>query len=263
MADEVRVAITSDEDLVTARAQGRALAERLGFPRPDPTLIATAISEIARNIVVHVGQGEIVLRPVEDTNRYGLVVIAIDEGSGHPQRGGGAARRLQRTRRPRVGHPRSPATHGRLHDRVRRRRHHGDDDEVEVPRRARTATGGATPTCLSRRRPNRSNGALSPGAGAARRTSGDLAVVSPRRDGTLVAGIDGLGHGSEAARAARRAADVVRETATRRSRPSDQPLSRRAPGYARSGDLSGVRFRRDERADVGGSRQRRGAAVER
>ena len=82
MADEVRVAITSDEDLVTARAQGRALAERLGFPRPDPTLIATAISEIARNIVVHVGQGEIVLRPVEDTNRYGLIVIAIDEGSG-------------------------------------------------------------------------------------------------------------------------------------------------------------------------------------
>jgi negative regulator of sigma-B (phosphoserine phosphatase) len=45
-------------------------------------------------------------------------------------------------------------------------------------------------------------------------TSGDLAVVSPRRDGTLVAGIDGLGHGSEAARAARRAAEVVRETAT-------------------------------------------------
>lgn len=82
MADEVRVAITSDEDLVTARAEGRALAERLGFPRPDPTLIATAISEIARNIVVHVGQGEIVLRSVEDTNRYGLTVIAVDEGSG-------------------------------------------------------------------------------------------------------------------------------------------------------------------------------------
>ena len=82
MADEVRVAITSDEDLVTARAQGRALAEQLGFPRPDPTLIATAISEIARNIVVHVGQGEIILRPVQGTNRYGLLVIAIDEGSG-------------------------------------------------------------------------------------------------------------------------------------------------------------------------------------
>jgi serine/threonine-protein kinase RsbT len=82
MADEVRVAISSDADLVTARAEARAMAERLGFPRPDPTLIATAISEVARNIVVHVGRGEIVLRPFEDADRYGVVVIATDAGPG-------------------------------------------------------------------------------------------------------------------------------------------------------------------------------------
>ena len=82
MEDEVRVSIDSDADLVTARAEARAIAERLGFPRPDPTLIATAISEVARNIVVHVGRGEIVLRPFEDSDRYGLVVIASDEGPG-------------------------------------------------------------------------------------------------------------------------------------------------------------------------------------
>jgi serine/threonine-protein kinase RsbT len=82
MEDEVRVAINTDADLVIARAEGRAMAERLGFPRPDPTLIATAISEVARNIVVHVGRGEIVLRPFEDADRYGVVVIAIDEGPG-------------------------------------------------------------------------------------------------------------------------------------------------------------------------------------
>jgi serine/threonine-protein kinase RsbT len=82
MEDEVRVAINADADLVAARAEGRAMAERLGFPRPDPTLIATAISEVARNIVVHVGQGEIVLKPFEDGERYGLVVIAIDAGPG-------------------------------------------------------------------------------------------------------------------------------------------------------------------------------------
>ena len=82
MSDEVRVAIDSDADLVTARAEGRAMAERLGFPRPDPTLIATAISEIARNIVVHVGRGEIVLQPFEDADRYGLTVIASDRGPG-------------------------------------------------------------------------------------------------------------------------------------------------------------------------------------
>src|SRR3954468_13956082 len=82
MEDEVRVAITTDADLVTARAEGRAMAERLGFPRPDPTLIATAISEIARNIVVHVGRGEIVLEPFQDADRYGMVVRARDEGPG-------------------------------------------------------------------------------------------------------------------------------------------------------------------------------------
>jgi serine/threonine-protein kinase RsbT len=82
MEDEVRVPIESDADLVPARAEGRALAERLGFPRPDPTLVATAISEVARNIVVHVGRGEIVLRPLDEATRYGLMVIARDRGSG-------------------------------------------------------------------------------------------------------------------------------------------------------------------------------------
>jgi serine/threonine-protein kinase RsbT len=82
MEDEVRVPITTDADLVIARAEGRAMAERLGFPRPDPTLIATAISEVARNIVVHVGRGEIVLRPFEEAGRYGVVVIARDDGPG-------------------------------------------------------------------------------------------------------------------------------------------------------------------------------------
>src|SRR5687768_11013244 len=82
MEDEVRVPINADADLVAARAAGRAMAEQLGFPRPDPTLIATAISEVARNIVVHVGRGEIVLRPFQDADRYGLVVIARDEGPG-------------------------------------------------------------------------------------------------------------------------------------------------------------------------------------
>ncbi len=82
MADEVCVPIEADEDLVAARAEGRAMADRLGFPRPDPTLIATAISEVARNIVAHVGTGEIILKPVEEPHRFGLVVIARDQGPG-------------------------------------------------------------------------------------------------------------------------------------------------------------------------------------
>jgi serine/threonine-protein kinase RsbT len=79
---EHHISITSDDDIVPARAEGRALAEQLGFSRIDATLIATAISEIARNIVVHVGRGEIVMRPVYNDSRYGLVVVARDEGVG-------------------------------------------------------------------------------------------------------------------------------------------------------------------------------------
>jgi anti-sigma regulatory factor (Ser/Thr protein kinase) len=84
MMDEVRVTIGADEDLVPARAQARERAEQLGFSRTDATLIATAISEIARNIVVHVGQGEIVVRSVDEARRRGLVVIAHDAGPGIP-----------------------------------------------------------------------------------------------------------------------------------------------------------------------------------
>ena len=82
MHDEVRVPIEADADLVTARAEARAMAVRLGFPRPDPTLIATAISEVGRNIVVHAGRGEILLRPLDEPDRYGIVVIAKDVGPG-------------------------------------------------------------------------------------------------------------------------------------------------------------------------------------
>ena len=82
MEAEVRVPINCDADLVAARAEGRAMAQRLGFPRPDPTLIATAISEVARNIVVHAGRGEIVLKPFGDAERYGLIVVAVDDGPG-------------------------------------------------------------------------------------------------------------------------------------------------------------------------------------
>ncbi len=82
MEDEIRLSISADSDLVVARARARALAERLGFPRPDPTLIATAISEIARNIVMHAGHGEVILKPYEDAARYGLEVVAVDDGPG-------------------------------------------------------------------------------------------------------------------------------------------------------------------------------------
>ncbi len=82
MSNEARLPIVSEQDIVAARAEGRALALKLGFSRTDATLIATAISEIARNIVTHVGQGEMRLSSVVEERRRGLVVTAIDSGPG-------------------------------------------------------------------------------------------------------------------------------------------------------------------------------------
>jgi serine/threonine-protein kinase RsbT len=81
---ESRVAIRADADIVTARQQGRALAQQIGFAGSDLTVIATAISELGRNILQYAGSGEIVLRPIHASARRGLLVVARDEGPGIP-----------------------------------------------------------------------------------------------------------------------------------------------------------------------------------
>jgi serine/threonine-protein kinase RsbT len=82
MRDETCILVRSDADMVPARAKGRALAEELGFSRTDSTLIATAISEVGRNILVHAGSGEITLSPLYENGRCGVEVVARDEGPG-------------------------------------------------------------------------------------------------------------------------------------------------------------------------------------
>lgn len=76
---EIRVSISSVEDVVNARQQGRALATELGFSPSEATLIAAAISELARNIVTYAGEGEIVLGRTSDST---LLLIARDHGPG-------------------------------------------------------------------------------------------------------------------------------------------------------------------------------------
>jgi serine/threonine-protein kinase RsbT len=82
VAAEMRVVIARDGDIVTARQKGRELAIARGFSTTDQTLIATAISEIARNIVEYAEHGEMVLSPVELNGRRGLMVVAVDQGPG-------------------------------------------------------------------------------------------------------------------------------------------------------------------------------------
>jgi serine/threonine-protein kinase RsbT len=80
--DEVRIHIGSETDIVAARQCARALAEEIGFTGSDLTVIATAISEVARNIVQYADSGEIILRRAIRDSRVGIIMIAQDNGPG-------------------------------------------------------------------------------------------------------------------------------------------------------------------------------------
>jgi len=81
---EIRVTIESVEDIVVARQEGRALVQSLGFSTTQATLIATAISELARNIVLYAITGEIILSKTVNGHQVGIVIIAKDHGPGIP-----------------------------------------------------------------------------------------------------------------------------------------------------------------------------------
>ena len=74
--------IGADIDIVLARQQGRAMAGTIGFGATDATLIATAISELARNIVLYAQKGEVMMRSVETAHSKGILIVARDSGPG-------------------------------------------------------------------------------------------------------------------------------------------------------------------------------------
>lgn len=85
MEADSQTQINSAVDIVTARQRGRALALELGFNGADVTLIAAAISEVARNIVDHAKCGEILMSSVlngQHGTRCGIQIIARDQGPG-------------------------------------------------------------------------------------------------------------------------------------------------------------------------------------
>ena len=81
LGTDARIPIRIESDILTARQRGRALAEEVGFTGSDLAIIATAISELARNIIQHAGGGEMVIAPI-DGPRRGILVVARDEGPG-------------------------------------------------------------------------------------------------------------------------------------------------------------------------------------
>ena len=84
MPAEIRVPIEREEDVVIARQKGRELAAETGFSNTDRTIIALAISEIARNIVSYAHRGEVRICQLNDGVRSGILIVAEDEGPGIP-----------------------------------------------------------------------------------------------------------------------------------------------------------------------------------
>lgn len=82
--DEARILVTGDADVVKARQQGRIVAAKAGFTATELTVIATAISEVARNIVKFARRGEIVVRLINEPARQGVSIVARDSGPGIP-----------------------------------------------------------------------------------------------------------------------------------------------------------------------------------
>lgn len=82
MPDDTCVVIEREGDIVTARQKGRELAAASGFPTTDQTIIALAISEIARNILSYAERGTIMLSRLNVAGRRGVMIVAHDNGPG-------------------------------------------------------------------------------------------------------------------------------------------------------------------------------------
>src|SRR3954451_2186182 len=82
MENESSVQIISEWDIVAARQLGRNIAKELEFGTVDQARITTAISELARNIYLYAGQGEIRIERINELSKRGIKVIAADNGPG-------------------------------------------------------------------------------------------------------------------------------------------------------------------------------------
>jgi serine/threonine-protein kinase RsbT len=81
---ESHLAIAGEDDIVAARQQARDAARSLGFGVVDQSRIATAVSELTRNVVRYAtdGRGEVRIRSIEGPPRLGIEIVVSDDGPG-------------------------------------------------------------------------------------------------------------------------------------------------------------------------------------
>jgi serine/threonine-protein kinase RsbT len=80
--EERHIVINNDLDVVAARVEGRNLAREMGFGIIDQARIATAISELARNVVLYAHSGQVTLRQTDTNGKVGIEILCEDRGQG-------------------------------------------------------------------------------------------------------------------------------------------------------------------------------------
>ncbi|MEX0732395.1 MAG: anti-sigma regulatory factor [Aquisalimonadaceae bacterium] len=83
-ATGIRVPIANGEAIVSARQQAREVANSIGMSTNEATMIATAVSELARNIIDYAGEGELIIDVATNGAQRGVLVIVCDQGPGIP-----------------------------------------------------------------------------------------------------------------------------------------------------------------------------------
>ena len=76
------VPVRAEQDIVVVRQKVRLMAVALKLSLVDQTKIITAASELARNLWVYGGGGEVILGEIQANARRGLRVDFIDQGPG-------------------------------------------------------------------------------------------------------------------------------------------------------------------------------------
>lgn len=84
MENQSCVKIVTEWDIVAARQLGRNVAKELDFGTVDQARITTAISELARNIYLYAGQGDMQIDSINEDGKKGLRIRASDNGPGIP-----------------------------------------------------------------------------------------------------------------------------------------------------------------------------------
>ncbi len=82
MSGKRRLTIQAETDARLAALEATRYALDAGFEETPSRMIATAVSELARNILKYAHQGEIELRRVEGPAGVGVAIEAVDQGPG-------------------------------------------------------------------------------------------------------------------------------------------------------------------------------------